>query len=198
SILPSRTADNLAQMIEPGLDHYFGVPSAKQPGIIRILAAALERISPPRLSFVHRDFHVENLIWLSERRGVARAGLIDFQDAFLGDPIYDLASLVTDARRDVGEALRDRMIRDYANETEQSHDAVADRVALFGIQRNLRILGIFTWLGAVPHKSRYLALVPRVRAYLDRDLMHPAAREVRTALTPYLELKATAARGAES
>lgn len=74
------------------------------------LAADVDTV--PRV-LVMRDFHAENLIWLPQRAGVARVGLLDFQDAVAGHPAYDLVSLLEDARRDVSSALAEAMIARY-------------------------------------------------------------------------------------
>jgi aminoglycoside/choline kinase family phosphotransferase len=103
-------------------------------------------------------------------------GLLDFQDALAGHPLYDLVSLLQDARRDVPEAIEAAMIARYA--ARQPFDAAA--YALLGAQRNTKILGIFTRLWKRDGKPRYLAFQPRMWGYLDRDLAHPALAPVKT------------------
>lgn len=122
---------------------------------------------------LHRDYHAENLVWLPERAGVARVGLLDFQDALAGHPAYDLASLLQDARRDVDQGLEARMIARFLAATGHPEQAFRRAYALQGAQRHLRILGVFANLASNKGKPAYLALVPRVRAALGRDLSHP-------------------------
>ncbi|HTQ14305.1 MAG TPA: phosphotransferase [Rhizomicrobium sp.] len=124
--------------------------------------------------FVHRDYHAQNLIWLPERDGLTRVGLIDFQDAVAGAKSYDLISLVEDARRDVPDGLAEAMTRRYiaaAGVDAASHRA---EMAVMAAQRNAKIAGIFSRLHKRDGKPRYLDYLPRVWGYLNRDLEHPA------------------------
>jgi hypothetical protein len=129
--------------------------------------------------FVHRDYHAQNLIWLPEREGVARAGMIDFQDAVAGARSYDLISLVEDARRDVEPALAGAMTTRYldimrAQGRPLDADSYRAEMAVMAAQRNTKIAGIFARLYKRDGKPRYLAYLPRVWGYLNRDLEHPA------------------------
>ena len=138
----------------------------------------LARVGPPRLVYV--DYHADNLIWLPERAGHARVGLLDFQDARVGPPAYDLVSLLEDARRDVAPALAEAMIRRYlAARPELDPDSFRAAYVILGAQRNAKILGLFSRLARRDGKRRYLALQPRVRGYLERDLAHPALDALR-------------------
>ena len=101
-------------------------------------------------------------------------GLIDFQDALVGHPAYDLVSLLQDARRDVSEELEAAMLARYLARAEAATEHFAADYALLGAQRNAKIVGIFTRLNVRDGKPRYLALIPRVWAALERDLAHPA------------------------
>lgn len=142
---------------------------------------ALDRLSAD-MTLVMRDYHSPNLLWLPMRPGPARTGLIDFQDAVLGPPAYDLVSLLQDARIDVPEArereLRTRYIQLAGFGSEQAQSFVAD-YALMGAQRACKILGIFTRLCHRDGKSGYLQHIPRVSAYLERNLQQPVLDEVR-------------------
>ena len=119
---------------------------------------------------VLRDFHADNIMLL-ERPGIARLGLLDFQDALAGHRAYDLVSLLQDARRDVSPALEAAMLARY-----EATSGPLDRAAYetLGAQRNVKILGIFTRLWKRDGKPTYLALQPRVWGYLERNLTHPA------------------------
>ena len=122
---------------------------------------------------VLRDYHSENLM-LTAEGGV---GLLDFQDALSGHPAYDLVSLLQDARRDVDAATERVMLARYRAATGAG-EAFADAYHVLGAQRNAKILGIFTRLWKRDGKPRYAALCPRVWAYLERDLSHPALAPV--------------------
>jgi aminoglycoside/choline kinase family phosphotransferase len=124
--------------------------------------------------FVHRDFHVQNLMWLPERDGLARVGVIDFQDARIGHPAYDLVSLLQDARRDVPAAIEMQMIERYIAATGVDASSFRSAYAVIGLQRNLRILGVFARLSLDFGKSQYIDLIPRVWRHVVNGLEHPA------------------------
>ena len=138
-------------------------------------AEATAAVEPARDVLVLRDYHADNLIWLPRRRGIARVGLLDYQDALAGHAAYDLMSLLEDARRDTPAELRQAMIARYLG-CRPGLDAQAFRAAYsaLGAQRNLKIVGIFARLAIRDAKPRYLDLIPRVWGHLMRDLSHPA------------------------
>ncbi len=123
---------------------------------------------------IQRDYHAENLLWLPDRSGVARVGLLDFQDAMRGHPAYDLVSLLQDARRDVPPALATDMLNYYIDRTGQDAGPFDAAYHVLGAQRNLRILGVFARLCLRDGKAHYIDLIPRVWAHLIHDLAHPA------------------------
>ena len=125
-----------------------------------------------------RDFHAENVIWRPGRRGHDRFGLIDFQDAFLAPPEYDLASLLRDARRDVGADAAEAAIAAFATRSGRNRDVVSAATAMLAVQRNLRILGIFERLIRTAGKPRYADFLPRVRRLIEEDLTHPALADL--------------------
>lgn len=122
---------------------------------------------------VLRDYHAENIMLLP---GGAQ-GLIDFQDALVGHPAYDIVSLLQDARRDVPPALERAMLDHYLARVDAGPDFEADYARL-GAQRNAKIVGIFARLWKRDGKPRYLAMIPRVWEALERDLAHPALAPV--------------------
>ena len=137
----------------------------------------IARAVPVRL--VLRDYHADNLIWLPERDGARRCGLLDFQDAVTGPLAYDLVSLLEDARRDVAPATAARTIERYLAQSSCDRAAFGAAYAVLGAQRNAKIIGIFTRLWRRDGKPLYLDYMPRVWAHLDRDLAHPALEPVR-------------------
>ncbi len=133
--------------------------------------------TPPTL--VLRDFHVDNLIWLERRDGVAACGLLDFQDAVAGHPAYDLMSLLEDARRDIGEALRETMLERYfAASPGLARTAFMTAYAILGAQRHAKVIGIFTRLCLRDAKPDYLVHIPRLWRLLERNLAEPALAPV--------------------
>ena len=126
-----------------------------------------------------RDFHSPNLIWLDQRAGVAKVGVIDFQDAVLGPAAYDLVSLLQDARIDVPESLELALLTRYIKArraADQSFDPAgfAELYAILSAQRNTRLLGTFARLNRRDGKPQYLRHQPRIWTYLTRSLAHPA------------------------
>jgi aminoglycoside/choline kinase family phosphotransferase len=140
----------------------------------------LEPLQHQPTTLVLRDYHVDNLIRLKERAGVAACGLLDFQDAVLGSPAYDLVSLLEDARRDVtssvAAAMLQRYLRAFPDIDEQEFRAA---YASLGAQRNAKIVGIFSRLMIRDGKPQYLGHIPRVWRLLAGDLQHPALAPVR-------------------
>ena len=146
--------------------------------------ASLKDLAQERRVFVHRDFHAQNLLWLPARQGVARVGLIDFQDAVAGSPAYDLVSLIEDARRDVSAAVAGAAVDHYlaamrAAGTPPDEAAFRHEMAVMAAQRNAKIVGIFARLYLRDAKARYLSLLPRVWGHLARDLEHRGLADLR-------------------
>jgi N-acetylmuramate 1-kinase len=129
-------------------------------------------------TWVLRDFHSPNLIWLGARTGISRVGLIDFQDAVLGPAAYDLVSLLQDARIDVPEQLELTWLMRYVKARQAADNmfdpaGFAETYAIMSSQRNTRLLGTFARLNRRDGKPQYLRHQPRVWTYLTRSLAHP-------------------------
>jgi len=130
-------------------------------------------------TWVLRDFHSPNLLWLPEREGIQRIGLLDFQDAVMGPPAYDLASLLQDARVDVPETMELSLLTHYCR-TRKYRDPhfqvvpFAETYAILAAQRATKILGIFARLDRRDGKPQYLRHMPRIWGYLQRSLSHPS------------------------
>ena len=127
---------------------------------------------------VLRDFHAENVMLVSGRKGVRHFGLLDFQDALVGHPAYDLASVLEDARRDVSPDIERAMIDRYVAATGNA-DAFEHAYWALAAQRNTRILGVFTRLWKRDNKPHYTAFQPRMWGLLERDLAHPGLEPVK-------------------
>jgi N-acetylmuramate 1-kinase len=123
---------------------------------------------------VLRDYHAENIMLLED----GGQGIIDFQDALVGHPAYDLVSLLQDARRDVSADLETKMIAYYRAAAKDVTDFDL-HYALLGAQRNTKIIGIFTRLWKRDGKERYLTFLPRMWDYLERDLEHPGLAKLK-------------------
>ncbi|MCU4181710.1 tRNA (adenosine(37)-N6)-threonylcarbamoyltransferase complex ATPase subunit type 1 TsaE [Bosea sp. BH3] len=166
--------------------HIAGVtlPAVTQAEFGRIWNRLFDEILAAPTTWTLRDFHSPNLIWLEKREGLAKLGLIDFQDALLGHPAYDLASLGQDARVDVPASLELRLLAAYgaARRADTPDFALADfarAYAILGAQRTTKIAGIFARLDKRDGKPGYLKHLPRIEAYLRRNLEHPALAEMK-------------------
>ena len=176
--------EEMAAFLAPLWEHHVADPD---PAAVVDLTATLTDLlfAHARQTDVllHRDYHAENLVWLPARQGIARVGLLDFQDALAGHRAYDLASLLQDARRDVSPEVEAAMIARYTAATGQEPGDFRTAYALQSLQRHLRILGIFSRLAATRGKPGYLNLVPRVRALIRRCLADPVTRPLHAHLS---------------
>ena len=139
------------------------------------LVPAIE--APP--TWVLRDYHSPNLLWLDDRVDIGRIGVLDFQDMLIGSAAYDVASLLQDARVDVPELLEVALLGRYVS-ARRGDDARFDAAAFaqlyatLAAQRATKILGIFARLDRRDGKPQYLRHLPRLWRYLQRSLAHPA------------------------
>lgn len=138
----------------------------------------LSRTTDAPKTWVIRDFHSPNLIWLDRRTDIARVGVIDFQDTVMGPAAYDLVSLLQDARIDVPEAIELGMLTRYIRarltaDRSFNPSAFARHYAIMSAQRNTRLLGTFARLNLRDGKPHYLKHQPRIWTYLTRSLAHP-------------------------
>lgn len=186
--LPDLSAQDWAEAASLALTAYAPVAgTAPDPApFCDALATALTRHADGPRVLILRDYHAENLLWLPNRDGLARVGLLDFQLAQMGQPAYDLVSLLQDARRDVAPEVEAAMCRRFAETTGVADPGAA--YAVLGAQRGLRIMGIFARLATEAGKTQYLHLLPRVWRQVQRNLAHPAlsplAALCETALPP--------------
>jgi len=135
-------------------------------------------------TWVLRDYHSPNLLWLPEREGIARVGVLDFQDALLGPAAYDVVSLLQDARVDVAESIEVGLVGRYvkgrrARDRTFDLNAFFEHYAALGAQRATKVLGIFSRLARRDGKPQYLRHHPRVWRNLRRSLSHPALKPLK-------------------
>jgi aminoglycoside/choline kinase family phosphotransferase len=162
--------------LNPGLD--FGAEArAEWDGLWTAIAASA---GAEASVFAHRDFHAENLLWLPERSGAARVGMIDFQDAVLAHPSWDLHSLLQDARRDVSPELEQAALERYFSQRPgiDREAFMADYAALAALNE-ARILGVFARLIVRDGKPRYRQFMPRLWRELQRNLANPALADLK-------------------
>lgn len=173
----------------------FGTPApeAARTDVTQALAEMLAPLAAGPSCLVHRDFFAGNLLWLPERAGVRRVGVIDFQSAALGHPAYDLVSLVQDARRDIPAAVQQRALASYLAarpEIDPAHFRAA--FAACAAQRHLRVACQWVRLALRDGRPEYLAYGPRTWRLLATALAEPAAAPLAAALNRWLP---TASRG---
>lgn len=167
----------LADWFWPAL-HGGPMPAEIRAEFDALWADVFARLESGPRGWVLRDYHSPNLVWLPEREGARRAGLLDFQDALAGSLAYDLASLIQDARVDVPAVLQDQLLARYLDRRSGidpafDRDAFRFAFAALGVQRNTKILGIFARLAMRDGKPSYLRHIPRLWGYLARGLAHP-------------------------
>ena len=146
--------------------------------LLKILRVSLQETLKQDTTLVLRDYHAENLMWLPDRRNNRRVGLLDYQDALAGNPAYDIASLLKDARREVPKKLQEELIKYFLKKTNLDHAVFSRDYSILSAQRNLKIIGIFSRLSIRDNKSGYLDLIPRVWKNLQDDLKHPSLNEL--------------------
>lgn len=184
---PFHAFDETAQLAEIDLltEWFMPVALGRKPGADEVAEhralwrAALAESRKHDAVFVHRDYHAQNLLWLPDRADAARVGLIDFQDAVAGSKAYDLVSLIEDARRGVTPEIAAATTEHYLTAMRNQGTPLIEaefraQMAVMAAQRNAKIVGIFARLYKRDGKPRYLAYLPRVWGYLNKDLEHPA------------------------
>ena len=185
------TFDTDALLVEVGLMLEWYLPdrgaeptNAMRDEFVTMWRDLLSKPAAAARTWVIRDFHSPNLIWLDQRAGIAKVGIIDFQDAVLGPAAYDMVSLAQDARIDVPEQLELALLVRYikarrAADAEFDPAGFAELYAIMSAQRNTRLLGTFARLNRRDGKPQYLRHQPRLWTYLNRSLAHPLLAPVR-------------------
>jgi aminoglycoside/choline kinase family phosphotransferase len=183
-VLPRYDMDALQIEAALLLDWYLprlgaALSEAKRAAYLALWQEALQPVIDLDTTWVLRDYHSPNLLWLPDRHDVARVGLLDFQDAVMGPAAYDLASLLQDARVDVPEELELALLGRYVSARRAAHPefeppAFIRGYATLAAQRASKILGIFARLDRRDGKPQYLRHIPRVWGYLQRSLAHPS------------------------
>ena len=118
----------------------------------------IKKIQLPNSTFVHRDFHVSNLMIKKNK-----ISIIDSQDAVYGNITYDLASLIDDVRIKTSKNFKKIIYKNYfdINKSKINKIKFMNDFAILSVLRNLKIIGIFTRLAKRDNKRKYLKLIPR-------------------------------------
>jgi tRNA threonylcarbamoyl adenosine modification protein YjeE len=160
------------------------VDAAARDGFGALWRTALAGAVGAPTTWVLRDYHSPNLLWLGEREGIARVGLLDFQDSVLGPTAYDVVSLLQDARVDVSESIEVGLVSRYVKSRRARNrsfdlNAFFEQYAVLGAQRATKVLGIFSRLAERDGKPQYLQHQPRLWRNLRRSLAHPALKRLK-------------------
>ena len=123
----------------------------------KIITSLIKKIQLPNTTFVHRDFHVSNLMIKKNKISV-----IDSQDAVYGNIAYDLASLIDDVRLKTSKNIKEMIYQSYLNLNKKKINKIKFKndFEILSVLRNLKIIGIFTRLAIRDKKKKYLKLIP--------------------------------------
>ena len=159
---------------------FSGELARRYDDVVGGLSAHLASLRPVLMM---RDYHAENLLWLPEREGLAKVGILDFQDAVRGPAAWDLAMFVQDARRDVSPEVQAEVVRRYITHMGLSEEDFLKDLAIAGAINALRILGVFARLITRDGKPRYGQFMDREWGHLKDSLTHPALADLKLILS---------------
>lgn len=126
-----------------------------------------------------KDYHVENMLLLP-RDGIKSIGLLDFQDAVVGNPTYDLSALLTDARIDVPVQLANECLEHYISKNNQlAANDIIQSYHILTVTNNSRILGVFARQKLKYNNPHYMQYIPRVLGYIKNSLEHPSLAKIK-------------------
>ena len=120
-----------------------------------------------------RDYHVDNLIYQNSKLGLKKVGILDFQDAVIGQSSYDLASILEDVRRPITENLKNNLIDYFLSLTGYNLTQLKKELTFYSVQRNLKILGIFCRLSIRDNKPNYMVYNDNAWKNIKSNLSHP-------------------------
>ena len=143
-----------------------------------ILSQLCRKLFFPNSCFVHRDYHVENLMKIKKKIGV-----IDSQDALIGNPAYDLVSLVDDVRIKTSSKLKSQICKYYLKKTKKISRIKGEKFLedfdILSVQRSLKIIGIFSRLFKRDKKKRYVKFIPYTWKLLEKRMSSKIFFELR-------------------
>ena len=135
---------------------------------------------------VLRDYHVDNLILQKSKLGLKQVGILDFQDAVLGSSSYDLISIIEDVRRPISKDLKNILIKYFIDSTGYDPNQLEKELAFYSVQRNLKILGIFSRLNLRDNKSKYMGYNDNAWKYIESNLNNPTMSDLKVWLKKIL------------
>ena len=157
---------------------------------IKIWENLLNKNLKTKKVLIHRDFHIDNLFFLKDRKSIKACGLIDFQDAVIGPSSYDLMSLLEDARRDVNENIIDKMYRKFIKKmSKKDEENFTKEYKILAINRHLKVIGIFSRLYMRDKKKSYLKHIPRLWRLIEENLSFNSLNELNKWINKYFPKK---------
>lgn len=171
-----------ADLFVDWVPQYLGLESYNQDVLAswaEIRSSIISKILNHPRAFTLRDYHAENMLWLKERDGIAKIGLLDFQDAVLGFRAWDFSMLLHDARRDVSKTAFEAAIKSYVAKTHINEAALRREIDLEGAINILRIIGIFSRLIKRDKKDKYRQFMPRMIGHLNEVLQNPELSQLK-------------------
>ncbi len=191
--IPKYTLSNLHKESDLFFDWYlkYFIKNEKISKIKKVLRIELNKVykklNYKNNTFVHRDFHISNVMINKNKLGI-----IDSQDAIIGNPLYDVVSLIDDVRIKLPLNLQDRLFNYYHLKSKLKKEKYKDLkndFDILSVQRNLKILGIFVRLFKRDGKSNYLKYLPYTWNLIQRRLRNPIFKNFNLILTKYINIK---------
>ncbi len=166
------------------LEHKPALHASKE--ILNAFNDLFKHLKTLKLILTLRDYHADNLMWLKQNKNIGKVGVLDFQDAVLGLPAYDLVSLLEDARRDVSSLVINACKEQYFSSFKGMDISDLELAyTILGAQRNLRIIGVFHRLNSKYNKPKHLKYLPRVWNYVKNNFEHPRLMSLKKIFEKY-------------
>ena len=191
--IPKYTISNLHKESDLFFDWYlkYFISNKKISKIKKILRYELnevyKKLSYKNDTFVHRDFHISNVMINKNKLGI-----IDSQDAIIGNPLYDVSSLIDDVRIKLSNKLQNQLFNFYHKNSKLKDDQIKklkNDFDILSVQRNLKILGIFVRLYKRDNKDNYLKFLPHTWTLIEKRLQNPALKNLKTLFYKHLSIK---------
>ena len=164
------------------------INSKEKKTILNYLDQLFDILNGSKNVLVHRDYHVDNLFYLVNQEGTKKCGWIDYQDALIGPAVYDLMSLLEDARRKISINLKNKLINYYIKKAKiKQKDLFHLTFKIMAIQRHLKVLGVFSRLCTQDNMPQYKIHLPRVKKYLISNFEDEYLQELGEIIIPLLK-----------
>ena len=191
--IPKYTSSNLHKESDLFFDWYlkYVLRKKKISKIKKILRSELNKVykklNYKNNTFVHRDFHISNVMINKNKLGI-----IDSQDAIIGNPLYDVSSVIDDVRIKLPNKLQNQLFDFYHKNSKLKNDQIQklkNDFDILSVQRNLKILGIFVRLYKRDNKDNYLKFLPYTWALIEKRLQNPALKDLKILFHKQLPIK---------